>query len=134
MTALASPGGPTADVDLAWELMRSILAESPPQRAGERRPRLYMQVAAVIARAGLADSALAVVARARAAREESDPELDYQEANVRLHLGETARAIELLAAYIEAVPGEKDYIAHHDWWWERVSDDPRFQALVAEPE
>jgi tetratricopeptide (TPR) repeat protein len=134
MTALASPGGPTPDVDLAWELVRSILAASPPQRIEARRAQLFMQMAAVIARAGPADSALALVARARAAREEGDPVLDYHEANVRLHLGETEHAIELLAAYLEAVPGEKDYIAHQDWWWERLWDDPRFQAIVAEPE
>lgn len=134
LTALASPGGPTPDVDLAWELVQSILAASPPERIEARQAQLRMEAAAVIARAGLADSALALVARARAAREEGDPVLDYHEANVRLHLGEPARAIELLAAYIEAVPGDKEYIAHHDWWWERIWDDPRFQEIVAEPQ
>jgi DNA-binding SARP family transcriptional activator/TolB-like protein/tetratricopeptide (TPR) repeat protein len=134
LTALASPGGPTPDVDLTWDLVQRILATSTPQQIEARRALLLMQTAAVIARAGLADSALATVERARAASEESDPWLDYEEANVRLHLGETERAIELLAAFIEAVPGEKDYIAHQDWWWERLRDDPRFQALFAEPE
>jgi DNA-binding SARP family transcriptional activator/TolB-like protein/tetratricopeptide (TPR) repeat protein len=130
LTALAGPEGPEPDVSTAWQLGEKMLELSPPQRQVERRPRVLMEVAAVLARAGRPDSARAVIELARASVVGSDPETDYYEANARLHLGENERALELLAAYLEAVPGERDYMAS-DWWWQRLWDDPRFQQLVA---
>ncbi len=132
LSALAGPEGPEPDVAKAWQLGEKMLELSEPQRQLERRPRVLMSVAAVLARAGRPDSARAVIELARASLVGSDPETDYYEANARLQLGETERALELLAGYLEAVPGERVYLAS-DWWWQRLWDDPRFQRLVAEP-
>jgi DNA-binding SARP family transcriptional activator/TolB-like protein len=133
LTALAGPEGPEPDVATAWQLGEKLLELSPPQRRIERRPRVMMEVAAVLARAGKRDSARAVIERARASLVGNDPETDYYEANARLQVGEMERALELLAVYLEAVPGERDYMAR-DWWWHGLWDDPRFQELVAEPD
>jgi DNA-binding SARP family transcriptional activator/TolB-like protein len=133
LSALAGPEGPEPDVEKAWQLGEKMLELSEPQRQLERRPRILMEVAAVLARAGERDSARAVIDLARTALVGTDPETDYYEANARLHLGETERALELLAVYLEAVPSERGYMAS-DWWWERLWDDPRFQRLVAQPD
>ncbi|NIN70784.1 MAG: hypothetical protein GTO46_02385 [Gemmatimonadetes bacterium] len=133
LTALAGPEGPEPDVAKAWQLGEKMLDLSEPQRQLQRRPRVWMSVAAVLARAGEPDSARAVIEVARASLVGNDPETDYYEANARLQLGETERALELLAGYLEGVPGERVYMAS-DWWWQRLWDDPRFQELVAEPD
>jgi TolB-like protein len=130
LTALAGPEGPAPDVEKAWELERTLLELSAPQRRVDREPRGLMQVAAVLVRAELSDSARAIIELARAAMSGSDPEVDYYEANARLRLGETEEALRLLGDFLDALPGEKPYIAE-DWWWESLHDDPRFKALVA---
>ncbi len=131
LSALAGPEGPEPDGRAAWALGEKLLELSPPQRRAERRPRVLMEVAAVLAREGLADSALAVIAQGRALLEGADAETDYYEANARLRLGQTDAALDLLEAYLRAEPGERGYIAR-DWWWESLHTDPRFQSLVAD--
>lgn len=66
-------------------------------------PRLEMLVAAVLARAGLHDSAAAVAARARG-RGADSPELLPQEAHMRLLLGDQTSAAELLDRYAATAP------------------------------
>ncbi|NIW35202.1 MAG: hypothetical protein GWN32_01055 [Gemmatimonadetes bacterium] len=131
LTALAGPEGPSADVDLAWELADRALTFSPSHRREELRPGILMQVAAVIARAGMDDSARAVIELARASADGPDPEALYQEANVRLILGERDAAIRLLEEFVEALPSEREFVAG-EWWFESLHDDPRFQALVSD--
>jgi tetratricopeptide (TPR) repeat protein len=130
IAALAGPEGPSPDAAHAWELAGKTLELSPPQTRAEREALALMQVAAVLARAGLGDSARAVIGRARAVAPGPDPDLFYQEANAWLRLGQTDTALSLLAAYLEAQPDQRDYIAG-DWWWAELRDDPRFQSLVA---
>jgi predicted Zn-dependent protease len=88
-----------------------------------------MQVAAVLARAGLDDSARAVIRRARATAPEEDPWIDYYAANARLQLDETEEAIGLLARFLDAVPARKSYVAK-DWWWKSLREHPEFLAIV----
>jgi TolB-like protein/DNA-binding SARP family transcriptional activator len=131
LTALAGPVGPEPDVELAWALVDRTLALSPPQDRDGYRPGLLMQLAAVLARAGRADSARAVIAQARAAGRRDDSESDYQEANARLILGEADEALRLLERFLAAEPEYRQFLAS-DWWFERLYDDSRFQALVAD--
>lgn len=89
-----------------------------------------MYVAAVAARAGLRDSALALTRQAWTKAEAENPLLHYYEANVHQQLGDHERAIESLAAYVRAEPQRREYLAR-DWYFEDIRADPRFQALVA---
>jgi serine/threonine-protein kinase len=129
LLALASPGGPEPDVTLAWQLLDDFLEANPPEDRPLLRPSATLYVAAVLARAGLTDSAVAVVRQARAAETEPDPMHDYNEAHVRLLLGDREQALHLLQAYVEASPGRKQALAG-DWWFESLQSDPRFQELV----
>ncbi len=114
------------DVDRAWALvdtLETLVAERT--RAGFH---MYgaVQVAKVAARAGLPDSARAILQRARG--EETPEWLAYDEAHARLLLGEEDHAIRLLRQYLDA--GADPAFLARDWWFADLRDDPRFQALV----
>ena len=89
-----------------------------------------MQAAAVLARAGLADSAKAVIQRTRS-QAPSDPEewITYEEAHAWLLLGERDKALRALGRYLEANPEDRPYIAK-DSWFQDLRDDPRFEQLI----
>ncbi len=128
---LALPGGAEPDVDRAWALADTVLRLSAPQQHEQLRLLGQVWVAAAIARAGLADSAVAVSERARAAASGPlKPWIDYSAANVELLAGRRDAALALLGAFLAEVPQRKEYIAT-DWTFEALRDDPRFQALVA---
>jgi predicted Zn-dependent protease len=124
---LAGWVGVEPEVDSAWALVRAV----EDGFGIERWPHGHLQAAAVLARAGDADSAHAVVDRVRQSTP-PDPWLDYYEANVRLQLGEEDRALGLLEAFTEAMPHRRSYIVR-DWWWKPLRQAPRFQALGAHP-
>lgn len=128
---LALPGGAEPDVERAWALADTILRLGPPQQHEQLRLLGQVWVAAAIARAGLADSAVAVSERARAAASGPlRPWIDYSAANVELLAGRRDAALALLRNFLAEVPQRKEYIAT-DWTFEALWDDPRFQALVA---
>jgi hypothetical protein len=135
LLVLASGGETPPPVEEAWELVgileRKLGSDpyDPPMR--------WMMMAAVLARAGLPDSARHVIQRARdtvqGARDTDSVNsyIDYFEAAARLALGDRDTAILRLGEYLEARPTAKANIAG-DWLWRPLSDDPRFQAIVAE--
>ncbi len=91
-----------------------------------------MLVSAVLARAGLADSAQAVIERSR-----GDPILDPTRnllrigALVRTILGDQEGAITLLSEYLEVNRSAAEEIATSDYWWFRdLRDHPDFQAFA----
>lgn len=90
-----------------------------PQRREGLRPVYMMYVAAVLARAGLPDSARTIIEQARTSYKSEDPEIYYYEANARLRLGEPDEALRLLQAFLEKSPTSKEYLAK-DWWWEEL--------------
>ncbi|UCC83975.1 MAG: hypothetical protein JSW46_03300 [Gemmatimonadota bacterium] len=127
---LALSEGPEPDVDRAWVLLDSMWQMNPPQSREQRQAIGETWVAGALARAGLRDSADAVIERARAAAPENvAPWIDYYAANVRLLLGERDRALDMLGEFLEAIPQRKEYVAS-DWMFEALWDDPRFKALV----
>jgi len=87
-----------------------------------------LQLAAVLANAGLADSAAVLLGGADTG-EGANPWTLYYAAKVRLNLGEEDAALKLLESFLVALPGRRDYIAR-DWWWEPLRADPRFLAMV----
>jgi hypothetical protein len=93
---------------------------------------MQIAVAAVIKRAGFADSARRVLARSRGAPD-IDPsrDLSYNEAFVRTLLGDKAEAIRLLKQYVAANPERRADLATDDTWWFRdLRNDPRYQELA----
>lgn len=126
LLTLSSAGAPEASPDTVWSILRRY-----ERLRGRQDPFARMQVAAVLARHGMTDSARAVLRRSK----ERDfsraalPYVWYYEANVRLHLGQRARTFELLRRYLEVLPDERDYVAR-DVYWDPVRDDSTFRALV----
>lgn len=103
--------------DSAWNLLAQGNRLDPPSAAaaaGRPYPAVFrqMMVAAVLARAGLGDSARAVTARARRSVE-SDAELQvnllWDDAFVSLSLGDRARAATLLDRFVAARPAFREY-------------------------
>ncbi len=115
----------------AWRLLARIDSTTPlPRRVAEHH-RAQMFVGAVLARAGLKDSARHVLVAARAGPE-ADPhqELPSYEAFARTLLGEPGEAIELLKRYVAANPTHSFKRGGDvSWWWRELRKDPRFRQL-----
>jgi serine/threonine-protein kinase len=126
------PGsGSGRQVEQAWELVRRLERLSPPDERAGFLPRWQIGVAPVLGRAGLRDSADAVIRRARAAAPD-DPEMDFYEAEARMLLGDGDAALRLLARDIRANPRFKEYVRVYPVF-RPLWSDPRFRALVGEP-
>jgi DNA-binding SARP family transcriptional activator/TolB-like protein len=119
------------DPDAAWSVEAELERMDPPERAraeGRAYSPIYRQalVAAVLARAGAADSARALLARARRAAA-ADPDLglslDYDEACARLALGEQAEARRLLSHMLAARPALRPFLER----------DPLVRGLLSPP-
>ena len=113
----------------AWRLAAVVdRVDTDPEMVGDRR----LLLAAVLARSGLADSARAVIRRTRAAitTPTAQGTLDYDEAYVRVLLGERDAALRLLDTYLRARPENRAYVAESPWF-RALHDDPRFRSLVA---
>lgn len=127
---LALSRGPDPDVEKAWALLDTMLTLAPPLERDQLQLLGQMWVAGVLARAGLADSAIAVSEHAQAAAgEHLKPWIHYHAANVQLLLGRHDEALLLLEGLLEALPQRREYIAK-DWMFEELWEDPRFKALV----
>ena len=122
---LALARGLQPQVDKAWELATALERLGPPSYA----PRWQVVVAGVLGRAGLRDSAEAVILRARAAAPE-DSELDFYEAEARMLLGDEEAALRLLARNLKNDPWFKAYLRVYPLF-RPLWKDPRFQDLVA---
>jgi hypothetical protein len=131
LTLLRAVAAAPADADSAVRLLAELDRMDPDdhaRREGRAYSPLYRRavVAAVLARTGRADSARAMLARARAAAG-SDPELRlslaYDEASARLALGEPDSARALLAWTLARRPALRAFAAR----------DPLLRALTAGP-
>lgn len=129
LLALSAAGAPVVSPDSVWSVLRRY-----ERRSGGENPFARMQVAAALARQGMADSALSLLRRAKAAIPEGGRGLArYYEANVRLHLGQRDRALDLLEQHLDAFPDQREYV-RHDVYWRPIRDDSAFRALVARRE
>jgi TolB-like protein len=124
LVILAGWGGVLGAVDTAHVLLEEMeeVFNVPSWSYGR------LQVAAVLAQHGMVDSAQAVLEQVQSSSS-SGPWRNYFEANVRLHLGQKERALDLLGQFLESLPQRKSYIAR-DWWWEPLREDSRFQEMV----
>jgi serine/threonine-protein kinase len=120
------------DVALAWKLADSLPKISPGPRQQFEKLEGMMNVAAVLARAGLKDSARKVALRARG-NADVDPtkDLAWDETYVRILVGDKDEAFKLLTAYLAANPERRAGLADNPSWWLReIQNDPRFEALA----
>jgi len=125
---LMSMFGGDPDVGRAWQLASDYERLSSPQKVELDRRWAGMAVAAVLARAGKADSARAVALRSRGSAA-IDParDLTYVEAFVRALLGDKQESLDLLTEYV-AVSG-RDLSGPEHWWFAGIRAEPRYQAL-----
>ena len=125
--------GTTPDVPRAWELLGQYVERSPQPDRDFRQRRGSMLVAAALARAGLDDSARAVIVRSRAPDAESDPtrEIAYLEAVARTLLGDKDEAIRQLGVFLAANPAQRTSLRDDNTWWFRdLRSDPRYRTLT----
>ena len=115
------------DVPRAWRLADSLVdAAFEPDR---ERFRSYggIQVAKVLARAGQADSARAVLLGISGG--ETPNWLAYDEAHLKLILGQSEEALRLLEQFVASDPSQTDFLAN-DWWFRPLWNDSTFRALT----
>jgi TolB-like protein/tetratricopeptide (TPR) repeat protein len=131
LTILGWTGREPADVDRAW----AALAASESRDAGNLLASGWgtrrLLVAAVAARAGLGDSALAIVQRVRAASRTgaSAAAVDFGEAHVYALLQQPDRAMPLLERYLRENPALRGQVRHSPWF-ASLRADPRFMAIT----
>ncbi|MEK6598655.1 MAG: hypothetical protein AABY91_10020, partial [Gemmatimonadota bacterium] len=118
-------GGTRSEVDSAWQELSAI--ERPgggaePATVGFRR----VMVAAVLARAGLRDSALAVVGRAKRT---GAPRMDLYQAYVLTILGDTDGAIRLLAPLVAQDSSYRTFL-RTSYWFLGLNEQPAFRQLA----
>ena len=130
LAILASADKVEPRVPEAWRMIDGVRAIVPASQRVWVEPRLRMRAAAVIARAGLADSAEHVIRAARASAP-GDPEMLYLEALARIPLGQPDSAIALLAANLRSSPDTRAFL-RHDRQLRNLFDRPRFKTLVGE--
>ena len=122
-----------ADPDLGWRLADSIVKLNPESSRQYAEASARLGVAAVLARAGLSDSAKHVLMSVHVSAA-SDPtrDLEYDRAFAWTLLGDKNAAIKALAIYLAANPHfAAGFNSDNDWRWRSIADDPRFERLVA---
>ncbi len=121
-------GGET-NVDSAWAHAADMVRLRSPQTEEFNRRWAGMAVAAVLARAGMEDSAAAVADRSRGdATVDPIKDIAYAEAFVRTLLDDYDTAVDLLAEYMAVSgrdPSDIDY-----WWFTPLAEIPRYQMLL----
>lgn len=121
------------DVPLAWRLADSLTTLSAEAARPFAALNGRLMVAAIIARAGLTDSARHVLSHVNAPPD-VDPTRDLAESEgfAWILIGDKNQALRYLKMYLAANPSRAaDLGSDPGWRWRSLQDDPRFQALVA---
>lgn len=122
------------DVARAWRLADSVAEMAPATRKDFYRLNSNLFVAAVLGRAGMADSARKV-ARGSVGDEEISPtrDLSLVAAFALLQAADTTAALDQLQIYFAANPGMRPaYAEQPGWWFRGISSDPRYRRLTAQ--
>jgi len=121
-------GDTETDLEEAWTELDAIEAVSTSGLlASSRWQYRRVMVAATAARAGLPDSALAILNRARIPpfQTQEDPNWLFYEAYIQELVGNTETAISLLDGYLDEQPEYRTYTRDHPWF-EALRTHPRF--------
>lgn len=129
---LLSTDAKEPDVTAAWRLADSVAELTPGHGRELALRKARVGVAAVLARAGLPDSARHVLEEARWERE-IDParELVPRHAWVRILLNDQGEALRLLSEYFAANREYREGMGKSlHWWWRGLENNPQFRALL----
>ncbi len=121
------------DVAMAWKLADSITAMAPKPSQKFERFKSDLLVAAVLARAGLGDSAKRVVDRSRG-NPEIDPNLELPQyaAFVSVLRGDTTSAVANLKIFFSKDDDRRKAIKTSvGWWYRPIAEAPAFKKLLA---
>jgi len=132
LTTRVTPANPVI-VDSAWRLVEEIQKRTSPEDRQLSKLTAQMAVAAVLARAGLVDSARHLAVQSRASTEvDQAQDLLYFEAFVRTLLGDKDEALKLLQRYLAGNEERRaDVAGDYQWWFRDLRTDPRWQQLVS---
>lgn len=124
----------TPDVEAAWNICQHITETVPESRKPLEERKAWVWTGEVLARAGLPDSARAVLMRARAGADiDPNRNLAYVEARARAVLGDYEEAVDLLrqllAGYGFQNEEEAEAWATH-WYWRDLRGRADFERLV----
>jgi tetratricopeptide (TPR) repeat protein len=120
------------DVPKAWGLVDALSKVTPPREWPFEKLKDQIAVAAVLTRAGQADSARHLLVQSRG-NPEVDPThgLPYYEAFVRTMLGDRDEAIRQLKQWLAAQPERRSELANdYQWWFRDLRGDPRYRELA----
>ena len=115
------------DGQRAWAILRQLDSVVSPEAVTWIKPQMSMMVAAVLARAGLADSAERLIDRTKATSP-PDPQLPYYEALARVRLNQPAAAAGLVEQLVRRSPNLLRFFRSRSAF-ERLWDDPRLVSL-----
>ncbi|MEQ1856571.1 MAG: hypothetical protein ABL963_08875 [Longimicrobiales bacterium] len=116
------------DIQAAWAL-RAALLPLVPERPDFFDAQAQVLVGGVIGRAGLPDSANAVLIRARRTSDvDPDGELVSIEAAMRSVYGDVDGAVSVLERFVSLHP---EHPPDRHWWWSGIESNPTFQRLIA---
>lgn len=132
LTILGWTGTSAADVRRGWELLQQAEARDTANYLSSGWATRRLMVGAIAARAGLRDSALAIVRIARAATPSqiSADNADYGEAYIRVLLRQNDAALPLLERYIGNNPAFRGQTRESPWF-APLKTDARFERMTA---
>ena len=121
-----------ADTPLAWRLADSVVALAPKARHDFQRFNSDLLVAAVLARAGLNDSARRVLNRSKGNAEiDASRDLAQFAAFVDVLLNDKTAAIADLTTFLAASDRRRaSFAANAGWWYDSLKDLPAYKSLV----
>jgi serine/threonine-protein kinase len=128
---LASTSRDRKDVAKAWGIIERIERDDASGMMQATWSFRRYQLATILAHAGLADSAHAVIARTQAGERGDSKKVraPMAEAYARAALGENDRAFAVLSEYLGTAPEARLQIAHLPWY-QALHSDSRWAALM----
>jgi serine/threonine-protein kinase len=131
LTILGWTGRAPVDIGRAWSALEASESRDRDNRLASGWGTRRLLVAAVAARAGLGDSALAIARRVRDASGNgpSAAAVDFGEAHVYALLRKPDSAMPLLERYLRQNPALRGQVRYSPWF-ASLRDDPRFVAIT----
>jgi hypothetical protein len=132
LTILGWTANTPRDVERGWGMLQAIAERDSAHVLANGAPTRHLLVAAIAARAGLRDSALAITQRVRAELRSgaSTASVDYGEAYVQTLLDRPELALPLLDRYLAAVPAQRAQVRTSPWFT-KLHGNPTFVSLTA---